>query len=316
MPEAEHFFGISQFELFHLAILGEISLSIQVPDGLTVYNVDPSVLQTQALAYALPQVRPSSVVPAGSVGEKPFHARKLIQFVALSSAVCGEIRNNPSALIPQSMFSHGYSTEALDFWDPDILFEKVLPESAELKQPTPSTSLRCLALYPSDMKPLSDSPVGYPAPIVIHIGYQHLCVMEAEALRAKVFLSSGVVRQNAGIQQEQGGQYEAEAPRQEEKTLKAEKLAEPALLPEPLETIQPAPIEPRPSSAKKFLRIRELMSRLGVSRATIYTRLDPKLKYYDETFPKKFKANGVVVWDEREVDEWMEVQRKKGKDGQ
>ena len=60
----------------------------------------------------------------------------------------------------------------------------------------------------------------------------------------------------------------------EEKTLKAEKIAERALLTEPLEAIQSAPIEPRPSSAKKFLRVTDLISRLSISRPTIYSRLD------------------------------------------
>lgn len=315
LEQAESCFGISHFELFQLAIAGEISLCVQVSDGLTVYSVDPNVLQTQTLHYALPTWKPLSSIPFESICEVPLRTKKPIQFVAVSAVVCSEIRNCHQTLIPQSFFSHGYSTQASNIFDFLTSFEKCYPESAEQNHAAKSTDHLCFALYPSDMQPLRPSHIGYPAPIVISIGYQHLFVAEAECLRAKEFLALRAAGRLPNAMPKLKARLEAPQARQIEKP-EVESRVEASPDAKLAASIELPPSEPKTSAQRKFLRIRELMSRLGVSRPTIYTRLDPKSKYYDETFPKKFKVNGVVVWDEREVDEWMEVQRKKGKDGQ
>lgn len=50
------------------------------------------------------------------------------------------------------------------------------------------------------------------------------------------------------------------------------------------------------------IRIRHLIKKCGLSRQTIYRRLQS-----DPSFPKSFSLGGSCVgWDEAEVDKWLE----------
>ena len=56
----------------------------------------------------------------------------------------------------------------------------------------------------------------------------------------------------------------------------------------------------------KVLRIRDLVERLGISRSSIYDKMNPSSSRYDDSFPKSIligvKARG---WLEEEIDQWL-----------
>ena len=54
------------------------------------------------------------------------------------------------------------------------------------------------------------------------------------------------------------------------------------------------------------LRMRHLREKLGISRSTIYEKLNPKSPRYDPSFPKPIKLGATAVgWIESEVDLWI-----------
>ena len=56
----------------------------------------------------------------------------------------------------------------------------------------------------------------------------------------------------------------------------------------------------------KILRVKDLEKKIGLSRATIYRRIDPKSPHYDPTFPKSISLGfNSVGWIESEVDDWI-----------
>lgn len=56
----------------------------------------------------------------------------------------------------------------------------------------------------------------------------------------------------------------------------------------------------------KMLRMSDVVAKLGMSRAAIYSKQNPKSRHYDATFPKGVKISGnVVAWVEAEIDEWL-----------
>jgi prophage regulatory protein len=58
-------------------------------------------------------------------------------------------------------------------------------------------------------------------------------------------------------------------------------------------------------------RRRSLETRLGLSRSTIYDKINPKSPRYDPTFPKPIRlGGGAVGWLVHEVDEWLRCQIK------
>lgn len=59
-----------------------------------------------------------------------------------------------------------------------------------------------------------------------------------------------------------------------------------------------------PNSILRFNKVCEL---IGLSRSTLYTRLDPKNAYYDPSFPKPFPYGPrLVCFDKASVDEWIQ----------
>jgi prophage regulatory protein len=65
-------------------------------------------------------------------------------------------------------------------------------------------------------------------------------------------------------------------------------------------------------SAKTILRRVVVEQRLGFSRSTIYSRINPKSPHYDATFPKPIAmgngSNPPVGWIESEIDAWLDAQ--------
>lgn len=56
----------------------------------------------------------------------------------------------------------------------------------------------------------------------------------------------------------------------------------------------------------RILRMAELTTLLGISRSSIYEKLNPKSRYYDADFPKPIRLGAASVgWRSTSVDEWI-----------
>lgn len=59
-------------------------------------------------------------------------------------------------------------------------------------------------------------------------------------------------------------------------------------------------------STIRILRIKQVQDRIGLSRSTIYDRLNLTSPRYDASFPKPFSLGGTAVgWLESEVCDWI-----------
>ena len=64
----------------------------------------------------------------------------------------------------------------------------------------------------------------------------------------------------------------------------------------------------------KVIRIKRLQDMLGLSRSTIYSRINPASKWFDPDFPKPFKIGGYAVgWDLREVVMFVDMKKQGGR---
>jgi len=62
-----------------------------------------------------------------------------------------------------------------------------------------------------------------------------------------------------------------------------------------------------PSQSLRVLRLRQVIQRVGLSRSTIYDRINPKSSRYDESFPKPIKIGASAIgWIESSISEWIE----------
>ena len=63
------------------------------------------------------------------------------------------------------------------------------------------------------------------------------------------------------------------------------------------------------SNQSRILRLKEVMAKIGLSKSTIYDRLNPKSPRYDASFPKPIKLGsskgGSIGWLEADVDNWI-----------
>lgn len=56
----------------------------------------------------------------------------------------------------------------------------------------------------------------------------------------------------------------------------------------------------------QIVRIRELVAMVGLSRATIYNKLDKSSPQYDKTFPQRIKLGASAVgWVKSDIDSWL-----------
>ena len=59
--------------------------------------------------------------------------------------------------------------------------------------------------------------------------------------------------------------------------------------------------------SNKILRFSQVVERTGLSRSTLYNRLNPKSKSYDPSFPKPSPLGPRLVgFSSHEIDEWVE----------
>lgn len=72
------------------------------------------------------------------------------------------------------------------------------------------------------------------------------------------------------------------------------------------------------TDALRIMRRNKLEERTGLSRSTIYARINPKSPSYDPAFPRPIELgqgmkNPPVGWIESEVDTWLQVQVQKSR---
>ena len=61
------------------------------------------------------------------------------------------------------------------------------------------------------------------------------------------------------------------------------------------------------SEALVMLRLRDVLKRTGLSRSTIYNKLNVASCHYDAKFPKQIRVGKTSVrWIESEINSWME----------
>lgn len=64
------------------------------------------------------------------------------------------------------------------------------------------------------------------------------------------------------------------------------------------------------SSQMTMLRMKHLLTKLGISRSSIYEKINPKSPRYDPAFPKPIKlGSSTVAWVESEIDQWINGSR-------
>lgn len=69
-----------------------------------------------------------------------------------------------------------------------------------------------------------------------------------------------------------------------------------------------------PSQSLRVLRLRHVIQRVGLSRSTIYDRINPKSSRYDESFPKPIKIGASAIgWIESSISEWIESRMELGR---
>lgn len=58
--------------------------------------------------------------------------------------------------------------------------------------------------------------------------------------------------------------------------------------------------------APVMLRIKQVKERTGLSRSTIYNKMDPSSPFHDPDFPRRVQlGRASVAWEENEIDEWL-----------
>ncbi|MBJ8554220.1 MULTISPECIES: helix-turn-helix transcriptional regulator [Acinetobacter] len=67
-------------------------------------------------------------------------------------------------------------------------------------------------------------------------------------------------------------------------------------------------LTPQTFQINQILNIKQVTQITGLSRATIYSILDPKSKYHDETFPTQITlSTNRVGWIAQEIHEWIQL---------
>ena len=61
-----------------------------------------------------------------------------------------------------------------------------------------------------------------------------------------------------------------------------------------------------PTNPIRLIRIKEVTSRIGIGRSTVYEWMDSKSPRFDQTFPKPIKIGpNSVAWLEQDINEWI-----------
>lgn len=81
---------------------------------------------------------------------------------------------------------------------------------------------------------------------------------------------------------------------------------------QPVSEVLEQPLDAQPRSRGKVARLARVCELTGLSRSSIYNRMDPRSPYYDATFPRSFSlsttGNGAIGWNEEEVQAWVASQ--------
>lgn len=57
----------------------------------------------------------------------------------------------------------------------------------------------------------------------------------------------------------------------------------------------------------RVLRLKQVLDRVGLSRSTIYERMNPASPRYDSSFPKPIKiGSSAIGWLESSINKWIE----------
>ncbi|WP_196774787.1 helix-turn-helix transcriptional regulator [Burkholderia cepacia] len=74
------------------------------------------------------------------------------------------------------------------------------------------------------------------------------------------------------------------------------------------------PLDAQPRLRGKVARLKRVCELTGLSRSSIYNRMDSRSPYYDPTFPRSFSlgatANSAVGWNEEEIQAWVTAQER------
>lgn len=63
---------------------------------------------------------------------------------------------------------------------------------------------------------------------------------------------------------------------------------------------------PQGAIAHRLLRRKQVEQAIGLSRSTIYARLDKRSPHYDPTFPKPITLGSMsIAWVESEIQNWI-----------
>jgi len=63
-------------------------------------------------------------------------------------------------------------------------------------------------------------------------------------------------------------------------------------------------------SILKILRLSQVQERIGLSRSTIYDRINPKSPRFDSSFPRPVKLGASAIgWFESGITEWLKQRR-------
>ncbi|MFA0945874.1 MULTISPECIES: helix-turn-helix transcriptional regulator [Pseudomonas syringae group] len=63
----------------------------------------------------------------------------------------------------------------------------------------------------------------------------------------------------------------------------------------------------RSTNYPRILRLKQVLERVGLSRSTIYDRINPASPRYDSSFPKPIKiGRSAVGWLESSINKWIE----------
>lgn len=65
-------------------------------------------------------------------------------------------------------------------------------------------------------------------------------------------------------------------------------------------------MKPMQSNDVKILRLLTVSETCGLSRSTIYEKINPKSRHYDPEFPKPLKlSSSAVGWLQHEINHWL-----------
>ncbi|MDZ7841520.1 MAG: AlpA family phage regulatory protein [Gammaproteobacteria bacterium] len=69
--------------------------------------------------------------------------------------------------------------------------------------------------------------------------------------------------------------------------------------------------------ANNVLRLSAVKDRTGLSRSSIYNKLNPKSRYHDSSFPTPIRLGARAVgWDEQSIQGWIDRQIERSRNGE